>query len=71
MQFSPKKLEGSKNGFDLSKQFRPEFLSDFASSPMSNGAFINPSALKDLSDDDVLSATYSKTITEILVPQIV
>lgn len=67
----PVMFQGKSNSFDFSKQFRPEFLYDFAEQPMSNGAFINPTGKNEILEDEKVCVEYSKSIVELMIPQLI
>ncbi|KAL4512145.1 hypothetical protein ABPG72_005147 [Tetrahymena utriculariae] len=66
----PVMFQGKQKNFDFSKQFRPEFLYDYAEQAISNGAFINPTTRNEISEDEKLCAEYSKSIIELMIPQL-
>ncbi|EAR86269.3 translation initiation factor eIF3 subunit (macronuclear) [Tetrahymena thermophila SB210] len=66
----PVMFQGKQKNFDFSKQFRPEFLYDYAEQAISNGAFINPTTRNEISEDEKLCAEYSKSIVELMIPQL-
>ncbi len=64
-------IESQKKTPLFTKRLRPEFISEYCPSPLSNGAFINPSKTPEAERDDIEVASAGLKLKKDVIPSLV